>query len=136
MKEEEPVGFRQPRAHVARNNSCGNVVDHDEAVEQLRMILREPRRDARASIVSNQRNLTKTKVFEQFNEVARHGSFIVARSRLVRFAVSSQIRRDHPVACRKRRNLMPPRIICLGKSMKKDYGRTLTGVQVMLTDSV
>jgi len=48
------------RAHVARNNSGRNVVHHDKSVEQSRMILREPRRDARASIVSNQRNLANS----------------------------------------------------------------------------
>src|ERR1700722_20663109 len=111
MKEEEPVGFRQPRAHVARNNSCGNVVDHDEAVEQSRMILREPRRDARASIVSNQCNLANSQFFEQLNEVERHGSLVVARSWLVRIAVPPQIRGDHSITCRERWNLMPPCII-------------------------
>ena len=136
MEEKEPVGSRQLRVHVARNNSGRNVIHHDKSVEQSRMILGEPRRDARASIVSNQRNLANSQFFEQLNEVKRHGSLVVARSWLVRIAVPPQIRGDHSITCRERWNLMPPCIICLRKPMKKDDGRAMAGVQIMLTDSV
>src|ERR1700723_2768620 len=134
--EEEPVGSRELRVDVARNNSGRNVIHHDKSVEQSRMILREPRCDARASIVSNQCNLANSQFFEQFNEVERHGSLVVSRSWLVRFAVSPQIGSDHPITCRERWNLIPPRIICFRKPMKKDDGSAMTGVQIMLTDSV
>jgi hypothetical protein len=136
MEEEEPVGPGRVGIHAARDDPRRNVVHYDEAIEQPRMVLCEPCRDPGASVVPDKRDPADFKFFQELEQVERHGPLVVARSGLVRFAVSPQIRRYNAITRCERRNLMPPGKAGFRKAVEKDDGRAGAGVHIMLTNSV
>jgi len=136
VEQEEPVRARRLRGHVLRDDARRHVVHHDEPVDALGEVLRETRRDARTAVVPDERDAADAERVEQPGDVARHVALVVTGGRLVGFAVTAQVGRDHAVALRERGDLEAPREAGLGEAVQQHDGRPAAGVDVVLADAI